>query len=70
MQQNSIHNTAHAENAQTQNTFPASGDNFTTIINLDGATDLKSLVEAIDFLEDCQVALAEFEREQNRTGTP
>lgn len=69
MQQNSIHNTAHAENAQTQNPFPTSGDNFTTIINLGGVTDLRNLVEAIDFLEDCQAAFAEFKQEKDRTDT-
>lgn len=69
MQRNSIHNPAHTENAQTQNPFPTSGDNFTTVINIGDAPDLIALMQAVDFLEDCTVALAAFEQEQKRTGT-
>jgi len=70
MQPKSIHNPAQIENAQTENTpFPASGDNFTTVIKLDDETDLTALLEAIDFLDDCTAAFAAFEQEKNRTGT-
>ena len=70
MQRNSIHNPAHAENAQTQNPFPTSGDNFTTVACLDGVADPMALLEAIDLLNDYAVALMAFEKERQRTGTP
>jgi hypothetical protein len=70
MQPNSIHNPAHTENAQTQNPFPTSGDNFTTVACLDGVIDPMALLTAIDFVNDCAVALAAFEQEEKRTGTP
>ena len=70
MQQNSIHNTAPTENAQTQNPFPTSGDNFTTVVCLDDVIDPMALLEAIDFLDDYAAALAAFEAELERTGTP
>jgi len=70
MQPKSIHNPAQIENAQSQNPFPTSGDNFTTIANLDEITDLMGLLQSIDFLEDCQAAFSEFKQEKDRTGTP
>lgn len=70
MQRNSIHNPAHTENAQIQNPFPASGDNFTTVACLDDVIDPMALLEAMDFLDDYAVALAAFEQEEGRTGTP
>ena len=70
MQSKSIHNPAHPENAQTQNPFPASGDNFTTVAKLDDVIDPMALMEAMDFLDDYAVALAAFEQEKQRTGTP
>lgn len=70
MQPKSIHNPAHPENAQTQNPFPASGDNFTTAACLDDVIDPMALLEAMAFLDDYAVALAAFEQEKQRTGTP
>lgn len=70
MQQNSIHNTAPTENAQTQNPFPTSGDNFTTLVYLDGFPDDAAALEALAFLDDCAIALAAFEEESQRIGTP
>ena len=71
MQPKSIHNPAHIENAQTQNpSFPASGDNFTTVANLEGVIDPMALIEAMEYLDDIAVALADFEQERQRTGTP
>lgn len=70
MQPKSIHNPAQTENAQTQHPFPASGDNFTTVTSLEGVTDPMSWLAAIDFVNDCAAALAEFEDELKRTGTP
>ena len=70
MQPKSIHNPAQTENAQTQHPFPASGDNFTTVTSLEGVTDPMSWLTAIDFVNDCAAALAEFEDELKRTGTP
>ena len=70
MQRNSIHNPAHPENAQTQNPFPTSGDNFTTVACLDDVIDPMALLEAMAFLDDYAVAIAAFEQEKQRTGTP
>ena len=69
MQRNSIHNPAQTENAQTQNPFPTSGDNFTTVAYLDDVIDPMALLEAMDILNDYAVALAAFEQEKQRTGT-
>ena len=70
MQQNSIHNPAPTENAQTQNPFPTSGDNFTTLVYLDGFPDDTAALEALAFLDDCAIALADFEASKHCTGTP
>lgn len=70
MQPKSIHNPAHIENAQTKTPFPTFGDNFTTVACLDGVTDSMALLTAIDFLNDCAVAMAAFEQEEKRTDTP
>ena len=70
MQPKSIHNPAHPENAQTQNPFPTSGDNFTTVACLDNVIDPMALLEAMALLDDCAVAIAAFEQEKQRTGTP
>lgn len=70
MQPKSIHNPAPIENAQTKTPFPTSGDNFTTIACLDGVTDPMALLTALDFVIDCTEALAEFQAEQECTGTP
>ena len=64
MQSKSIHNPAHPENAQTQNPFPTSGDNFTTVANLEGVIDPMALIEAMEFLDDYVIALAAFEQEE------
>ena len=64
MQPKSIHNPAHIENAQTQNPFPTSGDNFTTVANLEGVIDPMALIEAMEFLDDYVIALATFEQEE------
>ena len=69
MQRNSIHNPAHPENAQTQNPFPTSGDNFTTVIDFGNSPDHMALMQAVDFLEDCAIALEAFEQGKHRTGT-
>ena len=70
MQPKSIHNPAYPENAQTQNPFPTSGDNFTTVACLDDVIDPMALLEAMAFLDDYTVAIAAFEQEEQRTGTP
>ena len=70
MQQNSIHNTAPTENAQAQNPFPMSGDNFTTLVHLNGPPDDAAVLEALAFLDDFTIALADFEASEHCTGTP
>ena len=70
MQRNSIHNPVQTENAQTQTAFPASGDNFTTIANLEGIPDQLALLEAAAFLDDYVVAITAFENSEDCTGTP
>ena len=70
MQQNSIHNTAPTENAHTQNPFPSSGDNFTTLVYIDGPPDDAAVLEALAFLDDFIIALADFEASEHCTGTP
>lgn len=66
MQRDSIHKPAHAENTPP---FPTSGDNFTQAVSLDYCPDPISLLQALDFLDDYQAALAVFEAELQRTGT-
>ena len=70
MQQNSIHNPAHTENAQQQPHFPTSGDNFTTLVHLDGPPDDAAALEALALLDDFAIALADFEASEHCTGTP
>ena len=70
MQRKSIHNTAPTENAQTQNPFPTSGDNFTTLVYLDGFPDDAAALEALALMDDYAIALADFEASEHRTGTP
>ena len=70
MQRNSIHNPVRIENAQKQNPFPTSGNNFTTVACLDDVIDPMALLEAIEILNDYTVALAAFDQEKERTGTP
>lgn len=65
MQQNSIHNPAQTENVQTKKPFPASGNNFVTLGVLSDETDLAAWAEAHAFVENCQIALQAFEKEQN-----
>lgn len=69
MQPNSIQKPTRTENAQTQNPFPASGDNFTTLVNLDGIPDPMALLEAIAFIDDCAAMLAAVNAENRRIGT-
>ena len=70
MQQNSIHNTAPTENAQTKTPFPTSGDNFTTLVRLDSFQDEMAILEALTFLDDYAIALAAFQDSEHCTGTP
>ena len=70
MQRNSIHNPAPTENAQTQTPFPTSGDNFTTLVYLDGFPDDAAALEALAFIDDFAIALADFEASEHCTGTP
>ena len=70
MQQNSIHNPAPTENAQQQTPFPMSGDNFTTLVYLDGPPDDAAALEALALLDDFAIALADFEASEHCTGTP
>ena len=70
MQRNSIHNPAPTENAQPTNPFPTSGNNFTTLVRLDGFPDDAAALEALAFLDDYAIALADFETSKHRTGTP
>ncbi len=64
MQLNSIPEPVRVENERTLATFPASGNNFVTVTCLDGIQDPLALLEALAFVQDCQVALAAFERLQ------
>lgn len=68
MQPNSIPEPLRPANERTQPTFPASGDNFTTMACLDDVPDTLALLEAIGWLEDYRIALADFE-EKHCTGT-
>lgn len=54
------------------NTHMAAHDSLvlTTPACLDGVIDPMALLTAIDFVNDCAVALAAFEEEKERTGTP
>lgn len=70
MQSKSIHKPACIENTRTPSTFPESGDNFTTVLKLDGLPDTLALLEALEFIEDYQIAMAAFEEHQKRTDTP
>ena len=72
MQLNSIPEPVRVENERTPTPFPASGNNFVTVFALDDSTDTLALLEAVAFLHDCEIALAEFERlpeQEKRTGT-
>ncbi|CAA6823596.1 MAG: Unknown protein [uncultured Thiotrichaceae bacterium] len=70
MQSKSIHKPACIENTRTLSTFPASGDNFTTVLSLDDQADTLAILEAMEFLDDYVMALAAFETELKCTGTP
>ena len=64
MQLNSIPEPVRVENERTLATFPASGNNFVTVTCLDDIQAPLALLEALAFVQDCQVALATFERLQ------
>lgn len=70
MQPKSIHKPACIENTRTPSTFPASGDNFKTVLKLDSHADMLALLEAMEFLDDYKVAMAAFKADLKRTGTP
>ena len=70
MQSKSIHKPACTENRPTRTPFPTSGDNFTTVLRLDDQPDTLALLEAMEFLDDYEIALAAFEAELKRTDTP
>lgn len=69
MQPNSIPEPLCSANERNTPPFPSCGDNFTTVIPLPMGTDALSLLEAIDFLQDCQVAMTAFEQASGRTCT-
>ena len=66
MQLNSIPEPVRVENERILAPFPTSGNNFVTVACLDGIQDPLALLEALAFAQDCQVALAAFERLQAR----
>ena len=70
MQSKSIHKPACPENHPARLSFPISGDNFTTVLRLDDQADTLAMLEAMEFLDDYVVALAAFETQLKRTGTP
>ena len=70
MQSKSIHKPACTENHPAHTPFPASGDNFTTVLRLDDQPDTLALLEAMEILGDYVIALATFEAERKRTDTP
>lgn len=70
MQPNSIPEPQRSANERNETPFPTSGDNFATVLCLDQGADTFALLEAIDWLEDYAAALAMFEQELKRTGTP
>lgn len=70
MQPNSIPEVTCVEHEHTEATFPLHGDNFRTVCWLPADLEPLALVEACEWLQDCEVALAEFERQQQCTGTP
>ena len=70
MQSKSIHKPACTENHSAHTPFPTSGDNFTTVLSLDDQADTLAILEAMEFLDDYAAALAVFETESKRTGTP
>lgn len=63
MQPKSIPEPTRSENERLS-TFPATGDNFQTIVCVEGASDLLALLEAIALLEDVKVAWQAFEAEK------
>lgn len=72
MQPNSIPEPTRSEHERNSTPFPASGDNFVTVLALDNISDTLALLEAVAFLHDYKIALAEFERlseHEKRTGT-
>ena len=70
MQSKSIHKPECPENHPALTSFPASGDNFTTVLKLDHRPDTLALLEAMEFLDDYTIALAAFEAELKRADTP
>ena len=64
MQSKSIHKPACIENTRTSSTFPASGDNFVTVLKLDNQADTLALLEAMEFLDDYLIAMAAFEADR------
>ena len=72
MQPNSIPEPVRVEHERTPTLFPTAGDNFETVACLDDVPDPLALLEAVAFLHDYKIALAEFERfltQEKRTGT-
>ena len=70
MQSKSIHKPACTENHPARTPFTASGDNFTAVLRLDDQPDTLAILEAMEFLDDYAAALAVFETELKRPGTP
>lgn len=62
MQPKSIPEPVRAEHERTPAPFPTSGNNFVTVAYLDDDQAPLALLEAIAFVNDCAVALTEFER--------
>jgi hypothetical protein len=50
------------ENERDSYTFPADGDNFVTVTLIHDTQDAIALLEALDFVNDMQLMLAEFHR--------
>lgn len=62
MQLNSIPEPVRLENERTPAPFPQSGDNFVTVTSVHDKQDALALLEALEFVNDMQLMLAEFHR--------
>lgn len=62
MQLNSIPEPMRLENERDPYPFPADGDNFVTVTSMSDNQDALALLEALDFVNDMQLMLAEFHR--------
>lgn len=63
MQPNSIPEPVRVEHERTPAEFPTAGNNFVTIMKLEDVPDSLALLEAVAFVQDCEIALEAFKQE-------